>query len=208
MGEGGPACPHPQPPPHTLPRSRLSTCLQFSTSRGFWVRCPFQERGFQGELSVGRQGREAGLGPLLCRCGKYTLFFAGGMTGCWVSGREGGREWGGRCWASTVHPHSLEDDRPASSLSEPPPGHLPLAQRGPFPGVPVSPKEDVAPCLPPRAPGHGPPSSLSEPGGGVSFLGRVANSFPVDNAVSQPLEAAPCGGVQGTLLCEPVFPHL
>lgn len=204
---GGRLSPSPPPatPAHAATVSCLATSLQFSTSRGFWVRCPFQEQGFQGELSVGRQGREAGLGPLLCRCGKYALFFAGGMTGCWVSGREEGK---GGCWASTLHPHSLEDDRPASSLSGPPPGHLLLAQRGPFPGAAVSPKEDVALCLPPRAPGHGPPSSLSEPSGGVSFLGRVANSFPVHNALSQPLEAAPCGGVQGTLLCEPVFPPL
>lgn len=55
---------------------------------------------------------------------------------------------------------SLEDDRPASRLSGPPPGHLLLAQCRPFPGAPVSPKEDVAACLPPRAPGHDPRPSL------------------------------------------------
>ncbi|XP_073738919.1 interleukin-17 receptor E-like protein isoform X2 [Callorhinus ursinus] len=37
----------PASPPHTATASGLKTSLQFSTSRGFRVRCPFQERGFQ-----------------------------------------------------------------------------------------------------------------------------------------------------------------
>ncbi|KAK2497681.1 hypothetical protein MC885_000294 [Smutsia gigantea] len=49
-------------------------CLKFSTSLGFRVRCPFEQLHFPGELSLGRQGGEAGLGPLLCGQGKNKPF--------------------------------------------------------------------------------------------------------------------------------------
>lgn len=147
----------------------------------------------------GRAGRRAwGLCPAdagntaLCFAPGMRLGQAAGMTGCWVSGREEGK-WGGAVLGLSPLPHSLEDDRPASSFSGPPPGHLLLAQRCPFPGAPVSPEEVTAPRLPPGSPGHGPPLGLSEPGG------RGAAPFPVHKALSQPLEATP--------LCEPVPPH-
>lgn len=97
-------------------------------------------------------------------------------------------------------PHSLEDDCPASRVSGPPPGHLLLAQCCQLQGAPVSPKEDVAPCLPPSDPGHASPSSLSEPGGVGTFLGKV-----VDPLAS--LETAWCGGVQGcSAVCDTCVP--
>ncbi|XP_032201748.1 putative interleukin-17 receptor E-like isoform X4 [Mustela erminea] len=144
-------------------------CLKFSTSRGSWVRCPFQEGHFQGELSKGPQGSEVGRGPVLCGHSKHHFLLGSSDasgSGSWddrelVRGRKEGN-WG---VVLGLNPptHSLEDDRPASRLSGPPPGHLLLAQCRPFPGAPVSPKEDVAACLPPRAPGHDPRPSLSEP---------------------------------------------
>lgn len=52
--------PHPPAPAPTATASCLPTSPtspQFSTSRGFWVRCPFKGQRFQGELCMG--GREA-----------------------------------------------------------------------------------------------------------------------------------------------------
>lgn len=89
--------------------------LQFSTSLGFWVRCPFEQLHFPGELSLGRRvGRLAwGLG------GQITLFFAcvehlvvseAGQVAGPVGGRRGSRRSAGphlpapTAWQMAVQP--------------------------------------------------------------------------------------------------------
>ncbi|XP_059790889.1 putative interleukin-17 receptor E-like isoform X3 [Balaenoptera ricei] len=128
-------------------------CLKFSTSLGFPVRCPFEQPRFPGEPSAGREGGRLGPsqggrskeGPFLCLC-KCLLVRGARRQGA-------GHLWGG-VLGLTPAPRSLEDDRPAGTRSGPPPGGLLLAQPCPLPGVPVSPREDVAPRVPPSAPGH------------------------------------------------------
>lgn len=87
----------------------------------------------------------------------------GQTTGC-------GHLWGG-VLGLTPAPRSLEDDRPAGTRSGPPPGGLLLAQPCPLPGVPVSPREDVAPCMPPAAPGH------PHPCGELGVVGTVLGTW-------------------------------
>lgn len=78
--------------------------------------------------------------------------------------------WGG-VLGLTPAPRSLEDDCPAGTRSGPPPGGLLLAQPCPLPGVPVSPREDVAPRVPPGAPGH------PHPCGELGVVGTVLETW-------------------------------
>ena len=164
-----PACPGPPVPAHTA-TPRPSASLQFSTSLGFPVRCPCEQPRFPGEPSAGREGGRPGPsrggrseeGPFLCLC-KCLLVRAARRQGA-------GHLWGG-VLGLTPAPRSLEDDRPAGTRSGPPPGGLLLAQPCPLPGVPVSPREDVAARVPPSAPGH------AHPCGELGAVGTVLGTW-------------------------------
>lgn len=210
---GGPSGPQsPASPAHIAGTSSLSSPL-CSSPPAAAPGCDALSKRDTSKVSSPRGRRAARLaGGLRCVDTANTHFLPGSSdasgSGSWddrelVHGRKEGN-WG---VVLGLNPptHSLEDDRPASRLSGPPPGHLLLAQCRPFPGAPVSPKEDVAACLPPRAPGHDPRPSLSEPGVQWvgSFLGRVADPFPVCKALISPWRPP---GVEGTPLRDTVFP--
>ncbi|XP_044943537.1 putative interleukin-17 receptor E-like isoform X3 [Mustela putorius furo] len=165
---GGPSGPQsPASPAHIAGTSSLSSPL-CSSPPAAAPGCDALSKRDTSKVSSPRGRRAARLaGGLRCVDTANTHFLPGSSdasgSGSWddrelVHGRKEGN-WG---VVLGLNPptHSLEDDRPASRLSGPPPGHLLLAQCRPFPGAPVSPKEDVAACLPPRAPGHDPRPSL------------------------------------------------
>ncbi|KAF3815155.1 hypothetical protein GH733_017431 [Mirounga leonina] len=106
-------------------------CLKFSTSQGFWVRCPFHERGFQ-------------------------------------------------AWKMTVQPAASQ-------------GHLRVTFFSPSAA-----HFQVHLC---RQRKSRPPACRP------ALLATARPLASVSPALSQPLEAARCGGVQATPLCEPVPPN-
>uniref|UniRef100_A0A8C9KK25 Interleukin-17 receptor C/E N-terminal domain-containing protein n=1 Tax=Panthera tigris altaica TaxID=74533 RepID=A0A8C9KK25_PANTA len=83
-----PTCLSPRPPP-TCHSSPLMSSLQFSTGRGFWVRCPFERLGFPGELSMGPQGRE-GACAFCCAVAANNALFCAPRDASWP-GRQDDR---------------------------------------------------------------------------------------------------------------------